>query len=127
MLKTIKVTLASEEYEIAPLTLKQSKLWREQLGKPITDVMTILAEADTLEFNSPADLVRLVALAKEYVLDSPDLIWEALCAYSPAINAKRETIEEAAYDVEIMDALAEVLKLAYPFGRLVQMFQKKNG
>lgn len=127
MIANVKVSLAGREYEIGPLPFKQSKEWRASLGKPITDLVEILARADTLELNNAADLVKVVQLAQVYLLDSPDLIWEALCAYSPAIAADREALEEAAFDFEIMDALIEVLKLAYPFGRLAAMFRSRSG
>jgi hypothetical protein len=127
MIPTVTVTLAGQSYEIGPLPRKASKAWRDSLGKPITDLVGILSKADTLELNNVADLTKLILLAKEYLIDSPDLIFGALCGYSPAIAADRERIEEEAFDYEIMDALVEVLKLAYPFGRLVGMFRSGNG
>lgn len=122
-----EVNLAGKKYEIAPLPFKQSKAWRASLGKPITDLAEILVRADTLELNNAADLVKIIQLAQAYLLDSPDLIWEALCAYSPAIAADQEDLEDGVYDYEIMDALVEVLKLAYPFGRLAAMFRSRSG
>ena len=126
-METVKVKLAGQEYVVEPLTFKLSKEWRESLGKPIIDLVNVLANADKFQLDNLADLVELVNLAKGILINSPDLVLDGLCAYSPILANDREIIEEKAYDWEIFDALLEVLKLAYPFGRLVKMFRSGSG
>lgn len=125
---TVKVVLAGREYEISPLPLKASRVWRQTLGRPVQDMVEILSQAETLQLNNPADLVQILEVIKTNLIGAPDLVFEAVCAYCPAIGRERERLEEEAFDAEILDALVEVLKLAFPFSRLLNMVRRsQNG
>jgi hypothetical protein len=127
-METVRVTLGEREYEIVPLPIKANRAWRRELGQPLQQLMGILAEADELKLDSPADLVRILEIAQASLLGAPDLIFEAVCRYCPAINHDRELIEEAAFEAELMDVFVEVLKIVFPFGRLLSIIRgSQNG
>jgi hypothetical protein len=123
-MKQIMVTLGGREFEIRPLSIKKSREWRQKLSGPFQDLAGTLQNADQIELTNPADVANLIELVKERLIDAPDLVFELVCEYAPAIAADRTWIEENANDEEAMEALIEVLKLAYPFGPLTRFFKR---
>lgn len=123
-MEIVKVVLGGQEYEVVTLSIKASRVWREQLGAPVQQLMGVLTEADSLRLDSPADVVRILDVVRANLLGAPDFIFAAVCAYCPAIKRDREAIEETATDAELMDAFVEVLKLAFPFGRLASVIRR---
>lgn len=116
---TVTVTLGGEAYEIMPLNMKASRVWRKTLGEPVGQIVDAMQSADAVALDDLGSIGQLLDVAKRLAMGSIDLCVEALFAYSPALQADRETIEENATDAEAMAAFVEVLKLAYPFGALL--------
>jgi len=118
MPKQIIVTLGGREYTIKTLPIRQSRKWREKLAGPFGELVDVLEGAGTIELNSWRDIAGLVRVLSGRIIGSVDLILDLLFDYSPELRADQEWIEENAYDEEAMAAFVEVLKLAYPFGKL---------
>lgn len=133
-MKSINVNLASRTFTIESLKFKAERAWRKKYDRPIAHLFDAIASAkelSTKEFDKPADLMKevgmvLLSQANELMkalLDSPDIIFEAICDYSPALAADKDFIEENAYQDEIAAVFIEVLKIAYPFGSLLGIAQ----
>ncbi len=71
----------------------------------------------------PALLTRQ---AEQHILGLPDLVFEAVVTYSPALERDREHIEERATSAEFYAAFREVVKLAYPLGKAMAMFSPRG-
>lgn len=129
-MKTIEITLAGRNYTIESLKFRAERVWRKKYDMPIANLIGAIAnvkELSTKEFEKTTDLLKEVGLVllshandlMKALLDSPDIIFEAICDYSPALAADRAFIEENAYQDEISAVFIEVLKIAYPFGSLL--------
>lgn len=69
-------------------------------------------------------LINLLARANNLVADVLDQALDLVVSYSPSLMADRDYILTEVYDSQIVDALVEVLQLAYPFGSLVSQLGK---
>lgn len=69
-------------------------------------------------------LINLLARANNLVADVLDQALDLVVSYSPSLMADRDYILTEVYDSQIVDALVEVLQLAYPFGSLVSQLEK---
>lgn len=116
-----QVTLGGETYTIVPLPIKQSHAWRDRLAVPFNQLTLALEGAADIEIklSSADDIVALVRSLAGTLIGSIDTVLDLLFAYSPVLAEDRERIENEAYDTEAIDAFIEVVKLAYPLGRLV--------
>jgi len=121
MPKTITVTLGGQSYSIEALPIAQSKAWRAQLAGPFGQLAATLAHAGEIDLTSGGDLADLIRVVSDTLIGSIDLLQELLFAYAPTLRADRGRIEAESYDDEAMNALIEVLKLAYPFGAVLTL------
>jgi hypothetical protein len=121
MSKEITVTLGSKPYTVIALPIAASKAWREALAGPFGEIADALTQANTVEVHRFADIAVLVRQMSGVLLGSVDKMLDLLFSYSPALAAERQWIEENAYDEEALHAFAEVLKLAFPFGVLLEV------
>lgn len=64
-------------------------------------------------------LIQLLAQANSLVDGVLDQALDLVVSYSPQLEKDRDYISSDAYDSQIVDALSEVLQLAYPFGSLI--------
>lgn len=69
-------------------------------------------------------LISLLARANNLVAGVLDQALELVISYSPLLTSERDYILGEVYDSQIVDALVEVLQLAYPFGSLVSQLGK---
>lgn len=121
------VVLGNQAYAVQALPMKAAREWRRQFGEPLNVILSVLQNAENIELTSLPDVAALLNQVGNMLLGSVDVLVEALFAYSPALAADRERIEEEADDVEAMAALWEVLQLAYPFGSLVSLLGSLGG
>lgn len=69
-------------------------------------------------------LINLLGRANSLVAGVLDQALDLVISYSPSLTAERDYILSEVYDSQIVDALVEVLQLAYPFGSLVSQLGK---
>jgi hypothetical protein len=119
-MRTETVEIGEKSYIIHEQKRKANALWRLAFQAMFTEVAALIEGLPSLDM-TPAAIGDLVRQITAKVGGSVDEMAELVFAYSPELNKDRETIEEEAYDSEIMAAFTAVLKLAYPFGSLVQM------
>lgn len=119
MPRTKSITLGGQTYEIAQLPMRENRLWREKVTAPVSGLHALLDGNRDLEIATVGDLAHIIDLAKSLLLDSMDVLLDALFAYSPVLQADRARIEAEAYDDEALTALAEVVRLAYPLERVM--------
>lgn len=119
--KEAAVTLGGRQFEIQRPNIKRSREWREQFGEPVRTIASILQHAEEIELNSVGDVAGLLQQVGPLLLGSVDILIEAVFAYSEVLEAEREWIEENADDEEALAALWEIVKLAYPFGSILDV------
>jgi len=108
------VTLGGQEYRIDQLPMRPNREWREQLGEPLTELVSLLGGFQNLQIDSAGGIAKIITVIKDVLLGSMDRLLEALYAYSPVLAADRERIEREAYDDEALAALGVAVSLAYP-------------
>lgn len=129
-MKKSSVTLAGRTYVIESLKFKAEREWRKKYDAPIGNLVGAISNLQGIggkQYEKAGDLLKEVGATLlsnagsllQAMLDSPDILFEAICDYSPAIGTDRAYIEENAYQDEIAGAFMEVLKIAYPFGKLL--------
>ncbi len=86
-------------------------------GDEIIDVTP--EEEQTQIAEAKGFLIKLLSQANSLVADVLDQALDLLVSYSPSLERDRDYILAEVYDSQIVDALVEVIKLAYPFGSLI--------
>jgi hypothetical protein len=116
----VDVVLGGRTFKIEPLPLGASRAWRARFQEPFSQLTAALQAAPNVALSDLAGVAGLLQVAKDVLIGSMELAHEMLFAYAPNLAAERGWIEAHAYDDEALRALVEVLKLAYPFGCLLQ-------
>lgn len=118
-MKTETVAIGDKQYTIKEAKRKANAKWRLLFQTQFTEVADLIEGLPSTEL-TPEAIGGLLNQIVTKVGGSVDMLAELVFAYSPELAADRETIEEEAYDSEIMAAFTAVLKLAYPFGSVVE-------
>jgi len=118
--KSVTILLGEQSYTIHELPTRKNEAWRKKLSEPFARVAGFLENGPQKELNDTAGIGALVREVSELLIKSPEIVTGLLFDYAPELAADRERISENCYDSEIMDAFVEVLKLAFPFGGLIQ-------
>ena len=137
-MKTTVVVLGGREFVVKQLPIALSRKWRERFAEPIEGVFGAVQMTGTLmgqEARDGAELGKLVGQigavlltdVGKVLLGSMEMLFEMVCAYAPNVEAERKWLEQEAFDDEVMAAFVEVLKLAYPFGGLLNFVNRGQG
>ena len=118
-MKTETVVIGDKSYIIREAKRQANARWRLHFQAEFTDVAAIIEGLPKTDLTAEA-LAGLLRQIVAKVGGSVDMLAELVFAYSAELAADRETIEEEAYDSEIMAAFTAVLRLAYPFGSVVE-------
>jgi len=129
---TFEVTLGEAKHKITVPNMKKSREWRKKFEEPLSLIMGSISEIggelSHADLGNGDDLTRLFSTVTgalfgtlgKTLIGSVDLLADMLFSYSPELAAQREVIEEVATDEEMLAALLEVIKAAYPFGSLLK-------
>jgi len=123
-----QATLGGQKYDIRPLPILQARAWRASVKEPLQLIISTVAtlpdiSLQDLELNA---IVGLIQHLFTTVADAPDLLLNWLYAYAPNIADDKERIESAAFDAEVAEAFAVVVKQVYPLGRLASALGGKK-
>jgi hypothetical protein len=118
-MKTETIIIGEKTYVVREAKRKANARWRQRFQAEFTDVAALIEGLPKTDLTAQA-LGGLLHQIVAKVGGSVDMLAELVFAYSPELAADRETIEEEAYDSEIMAAFTAVLRLAYPFGSVVE-------
>ncbi len=120
MPRTVTVEIGGRSYEVVELRSRANEAWRARLREPFGALVKRLEGAGETDITRAADVAALVRETAGTLLQAPETLRELLFEYAPALAADRERIVEEEYDSEILAAFVEVLKLAFPFGGMVE-------
>ena len=120
-MRTVTVMLGGKPYEVRALSIRAAREWREKFQQPFQTIADALSGMESIELTSGKSVSTLINVLQETLLRSPDTILSMLYAYSPEILADKARIESEAFDDEVVVAMIGVLKLAYPFGSLLNL------
>jgi len=123
-----QVTLGGQKYDIRPLPILQARTWRQAVKEPLQLIISTVANLPELSLQD-LELTSIVGLIQHLfstVADAPDLILHWLYAYAPNIAEDKERIESAAFDTEVAEAFAVVVKQVYPLARLASALGGKK-
>ena len=123
-----QVTLGGQKYDIRPLPILQARTWRQAVKEPLQLIISTVANLPELSLQD-LELTSIVGLIQHLfstVADAPDLILDWLYAYAPNIAEDKERIESAAFDTEVAEAFAVVVKQVYPLARLASALGGKK-
>jgi len=115
-IETISITLGEKEYQVQEASFLRSKPWKQRLFAEVKPLFAQVSEAQEIEFNTAADLVKVIPLAETLLIDAMDKLFELLIAYSPVLEDDQEYIANNATDKQILAGFQEVVKFADPFG-----------
>ena len=111
----LMVTLGGKEYEIKPLVIRDSRIWRQQVVKVLASLpLDLKASSD-----KPEELNSVLSM---YLSNKPDDLVDLFFSYAKDLD--RDAIEQVASDAEIAAAFDGVIKIAFPLsGSLVRTMQ----
>lgn len=117
----ITIRLGEKDYTIREAPYGQATTWRRRLMEEVKPIFEQIGGVADIQFDTPADLLRLLPVAERLFVEGIDQIFDLLIAYSPDLEADRATIEGSATDRQIFTAFTEVLQLADFFGLIPQI------
>ena len=118
-MRTVTVEIAGKEYTINEKKRKANAKWRASFQTQFTEIADLIEGLPAMELTTEA-VAQLIRQIVAKLGGSVDIMADLVFSYSPELSADKKTIEEDAYDSEIMQVFTEVLKLAYPFGSLAE-------
>jgi hypothetical protein len=121
--RTQTVILSGREFVIRELPLKKNAEWRMSLSREFMAVAGVLSEAEQLEVKreDAAAVFGLLRRAGEMAVESPGVIIDLVFAYAPEL---RSVDRDEVYESELMDAFGACLRLAFPFGRALDLLRQ---
>ncbi|MBX3016007.1 MAG: hypothetical protein KF832_31085 [Caldilineaceae bacterium] len=115
-MNTRTVLLGGHTYEIEKQRFKANEAWRQEVIALLDPLLEqVKGLSPDLEFNHPFEIIEVVRPLFFQVRGAFQAVVELLLRYSPALQADRERILEAAYDEELLDAFVVCLRLAFGF------------
>ena len=118
-MKTETVELGGKTYQIREAKRKANAKWRQRFQAQFEEIAALIEGLPGAEM-TPETISAIIRQIVDKVGGSVDILAELVFSYSPELEQNQETIEEEAYDSEIMAAFTAVLKLAYPFGSALE-------
>lgn len=118
-MKQATIQLGGREYTLGELPLRQATAWRQRLSALFGGAAQQVAQLPETQIDNAQDLGNLLSTLKGMLVESVDLAFELLVAYSPALEADREFLLDNAYPSEVLDGFWEAMKLAFPFGGIM--------
>ena len=126
-MRTCTVELGGRAYEVKALPFRKNQAWRRSLSERFESVVRVLEGGPDVEVTDLRGIGRLVREVRDLAVTSTDLMLDLVCQYAPEIAQDVERIEEEAYDEEIAQAFLEVCKIAFPFGKVMEMARGLSG
>lgn len=102
----VSVTLGGEKYEIKPLPILKANKWRREF-------ITLMQDISSLASVTSDDKDAFSKALSSILIDKPEKLVDLLFEY--AVDLPRETIENSASSIEILNAIEEVIGLESPF------------
>lgn len=108
----IKVILGGVEYQVKPLVIRDSRLWRAKLVKLLAE----LPKYAKVDSDSPDEFGEALTAI---MVSMPDTICDLFFEYAKDLD--REKIEAVATEAEVAKGFEQVVEIAFP---LVQSMTK---
>ena len=118
----IVVILGGKEFEIAPLVIRDARIWRAKVIKLIAPVPQLVSTT----IDTPDDFSKHLT---EMLVSIPDQVIDVFFEYAKDLD--REEIEDIATDTEMAQAFLEVIKVAFPLAEsapmvIARLYPKKD-
>lgn len=125
--KEINATLGGRNYTIPALPIGPSRIWRQKVGKEFDQIINTFNLKFNFDTNNIGQLTTIIKVIASILKTASDRVINLLFEYSPALMADKEWIEANATDDEALALFQEVLKLAFPFGVLLDLATGRMG
>ncbi len=102
---SIEVILGGKRYELAPLVIRDSRVWRKK-------VIELIAPLPGLVDLNTDDAEGFGNALTQLLVTMPDQVGDLFFEYAKDLD--RDEIEDVATDAELRDAFNEVIKIAFP-------------
>lgn len=115
--RTAEILLGETTYPVREATRRRaSKFWPILINE-IKPAMQGVSSSVKLDGSSTSDdLVAILPFLEKLILETPERIIDALCAYDAGLEAAKATIAEEATDRQLIHALLALLEMSDPFG-----------
>ena len=106
----ILVILGGKKYEIAPLVIRDSRVWRKKLIALIASLPALVNT--TMDAENPKGFVDALT---QMMVTMPEQVLDLFFDYAKELD--REEIEGVATDAEIAKAFEEVVQVVFPLAQ----------
>jgi len=118
MPKSIKVVLAGKEFAVVELPSRANAAWRKKLQTTVSEALGRVGGIGDTEIRDLKDVSALVSDVGGLIAQAPEMVIDLMLEYAPPIAAAWPELGDQVYDSELMDVFGQVLKLAFPFGKI---------
>lgn len=108
----IVVVLGGKEYQVAPLVIRDARIWRAKVIKLIAPVPQLVST----KIDTPDDFSKHLT---EMLVAIPDQVIDVFFEYAKDLD--REEIESIATERDMAQAFLEVVKVAFPLAESAPM------
>ena len=105
---SIEVILGGKTFEIAPLVIRDSRVWRKKVGSLIAPIPSMVK----VTMDDKEDFGKVL---EQILVTNPDQVLDLFFEYAKELD--REEIEGIATDMEMSVAFQEVIKVAFPLAQ----------
>lgn len=123
MPKSVTVMLGGTEFEVVELPARSNVAWRKLLQESVVGLVDRGVNLSETAVGEGTDTAQALDGVMELVAQAPEMAIRLMREYSPAIDQAWNEIEELVYESEVIDAFMQVCKLAFPFGKLVDLYR----
>ncbi len=105
---SLKIVLGGKEYEVKPLVIRDSRVWRAKLA----ETLGMLPQYANVTTDTPD---KFQGALNAMLVAMPDQVVDLVFAYGKELN--RDEIEGEATDTEIAKAFEQIVEVAFPLAR----------
>lgn len=123
MPKSVTVMLGGTEFEVVELPARSNVAWRKLLQESVVGLVDRGVNLSETAVGEGTDTAQALDGVMSLVAQAPETAARMICEYSPAIDGAWPELAETVYESELIEAFMQVCKLAFPFGKLVELYK----
>jgi len=122
-MKSVEVVLGGRTFKVAELPARSNVNWRKVLQEQVVELVDQGVNLSGAAVGEGADTAKALDGVMGLIAQAPEMAVRMLREYSKEIDEAWTEIEEGVYESELIEAFFQVCKLAFPFGRLVDLYK----
>lgn len=122
-MKSVEVVLAGRTFVVPELPARLNVEWRKLLQESVVGLVDLGVNLSGTALGEGTDTAKALDGVMGLIAQAPEMAVRMLREYCREIDEAWSAIEGDVYESELIDAFFQVCKLAFPFGKLVDLYK----